>query len=208
VNGRFSQLAISDELTGLYNRRGFLLLGCERMKLARYRNKNLLLLYASLDNLKQINKQFGHPEGDRVLLKTAEIFRNTFRTSDILGRFGGNEFTALVIEEFELATDSISRRLQDNMSELAAANTRYPLSFSVGMTRYVAGAPSSLKTLLAQAKQALAKEKQANASNGGSSTVMFPGSRRDFSKFGFRAPRNSISHRSHGKARNSSGGAL
>ena len=206
---RLSRLAITDELTGLYNRRGFLLLGSEQMKLAQSLKKNLLLFYADLDNLKHINNRFGHAEGDRALLKTSEIFRNTFRNSDLIGRFGGDEFTALVIEEFGQSAENISRRLQDNLAEFAASHTRYPLSLSVGMTRYAAETPASLKKLLAQADQALYKQKEADpASNERNPIVMFPGSPRGFSQFGFRAPGNSISHRTNQKARRSSKVAL
>ncbi len=213
-----SHLAISDELTGLYNRRGFLVLGSERMKLAHGMKKNVLLFFADLDNLKQINDQFGHKEGDQALLKTAEIFRNTFRNSDIIGRFGGDEFTALVIEEYGQTADTICRRLQDNMAELAGNNTQYPLSLSVGMTRYAAemrsslhkllaqaDRASSLHKLLAQADRALHKQKQAShPPTGGNSTVMFPGSRRGFAQYGFRAPGISAPQRLQGKVRKSS----
>ena len=209
MDSELSGFAISDELTGLYNRRGFLLLGGERMKLAHGMKKNVLLFFADLDNLKQIKDQFGQQEGDQALLKTAEIFRNTFRDSDITCRFGRDEFTALVIEEYGQTADRISRRLQKKMAELAANNTQYPLSLSVGMTRYVADMPSSLKKLLTQADQALNKQKRAShASTGGKRPVMFPGSRRGFAQFGFRAPPVSISRRSNGKARKSSREAL
>jgi two-component system cell cycle response regulator len=209
VKSGLSHLAISDELTGLYNRRGFLLLGSERMRLAHGMKKNVLLFFADLDNLKQINDQFGHQEGDQALLKTAEIFRNTFRNSDITGRFGGDEFTALVIEEFGQTADTITRRLQDNMAELAANNTHYPLSLSVGMTRYAAEIRSSLNRLLTQADQALYKQKQASrASTGGNPTVMFPGSRQGFAQYGFRAPGTSMTQRLPGKIRKCSTGAL
>jgi two-component system cell cycle response regulator len=205
MESELSHLAISDELTGLYNRRGFLLLGSERMKLANGMKKNVLLFFADLDNLKQINDQFGHQEGDQALLKTAEVFRNTFRNSDIAGRFGGDEFTALVIEEYGQTADTISRRLQDNMAELAANNTQYPLSLSVGMTRYAAEMRSSLKKLLAQADQALYKQKQAaHPTTTGNPTVMFPGSRSGFAQYGFRAPRTPVPHRLTGKVRKSS----
>jgi len=201
----FSHLAISDELTGLYNRRGFLLLGSERMKLAHGMKKNVLLFFADLDNLNQINDQFGHREGDQALLKTAEIFRNTFRNSDITGRFGGDEFTALVIEEYGQTADTITQRLQHNMAELAANNTQYPLSLSVGMTRYAAEMPSSLKKLLAQADQALYKQRQAShATPGGNPLVMFPGSRRGFAQYGFSAPDIPVSQRLRPKVRKSS----
>lgn len=205
MESELSQLAISDELTGLYNRRGFLLLGSERMKLANGMKKNVLLFFADLDNLKQINDRFGHQEGDQALLKTAEVFRNTFRNSDIAGRFGGDEFTALVIEEYGQTADTISRRLQDNMAELAANNTQYPLSLSVGMTRYAAEMRSSLKKLLAQADQALYKQKQAaHPTTTGNPTVMFPRSHPGFAQYGFRAPRIPVPHRLTGKVRKSS----
>jgi len=207
VESELSHLAISDELTGLYNRRGFLLLGSERMELAHSLKKNVLLFFADLDNLKQINDQYGHQEGDRALLKAAEVFRNTFRNSDIIGRFGGDEFTALVIEDFGHTSDTISRRLQDNMAELSANNTQYPLSLSVGMTRYAAEFRSSLKKLLAQADQALYKQKQVcRDSPSGNPLVMFPVSRHGFFQFGFRAPEASVVHRAQGKSRKSSGG--
>ncbi len=209
MESELSHLAISDELTGLYNRRGFMLLGSERMKLAHGMKKNVLLFFADLDNLKQINDQFGHQEGDQALLKTAEIFRNTFRDSDIIGRFGGDEFTALVLEEYGQTADTISRRLQDNMAELAANNTHYPLSLSVGMTRYAAEMRSSLKRLLAQADQALCKQKHASrASARGNPPVMFPGSRQGFAQRGFRAPGIPVSPRLPGKTRKSSTGTL
>jgi two-component system, cell cycle response regulator len=207
MESELSQLAISDELTGLYNRRGFLLLGSERMKLAHGMKKNVLLFFADLDNLKQINDQFGHQEGDQALLKTAEVFRNTFRNSDITGRFGRDEFTALVIEEYGQTADTISRRLQDNMAELTANNTQYPLSLSVGMTRYAAEMRSSLKKLLAQADQALSKQKQAaHPTTTGNPTVMFPGLRPGFAQYRFRAPGIPVPQRLPGKVRKSSAG--
>jgi len=209
IESELSHLAISDELTGLYNRRGFLLLGSERMKLAHGMKKNVLLFFADLDNLKQINDQFGHSEGDQALLKTAEVFRNTFRNSDITGRFGGDEFTAIVIEEYGQTADTISKRLQDSMAELAANNTQYPLSLSIGMTRYAAEMRSSLKKLLSQADQALYKQKQAShAPATGNPPVMFPGSRRGFAQYGFRAPGISATRRLPPKARKSSTSAL
>jgi two-component system cell cycle response regulator len=209
AESELSHLAISDELTGLYNQRGFLLLGSERMKLAHGMKKNVLLFFADLDNLKQINDQFGHQEGDQALLKAAEIFRNTFRNSDITGRFGGDEFTALVIEEYGQTADTISKRLQENMAQLAANNTQYPLALSVGMTRYAAELPSSLKKMLVHADQALHKQKQASrAPSAGTPIVMFPGSRRGFAQYGFRAPGNSVARRLPGKVRKSSTSAL
>lgn len=205
TKSELSHLAISDELTGLCNRRGFLLLGGERMKLAHLLKRNVLLFFADLDNLKQINEQYGREEGDQALLKTADAFRATFRNTDITARFGGDEFTALVIEDFGRTSETISKRLQNNMAELSANNTHYPLSLTVGMTRYVAEFPSSLKTLLAQADRTLSKQKQASRGcSGANPPVVFPGSRRGFSQFGFRAPESFAPHRPRRKSRKSS----
>lgn len=204
-----SHLAISDKLTGLHNRRGFLLLGSERMKLAHSLNKNVLLFFADLDNLKQINEQYGQQEGDQALLKIAEAFRNTFRHSDITARFGGDEFTALVIEDLGHTSETIAKRLQDNMAELAANNTLYPLSLSVGVTRYAAEFRSSLKNLLAQADQALHNQKRTgHGSTNGNPPVVFPGSRRGFSQAGFRAPDVSTAHRVPAKNKKPSTGTV
>lgn len=205
LQSELSHLAITDELTGLYNRRGFLLFGSERMKMAIGLKKNLLLFFADLDNLKQINDQFGHQEGDQALLKTAEAFRNTFRNSDITARFGGDEFTALVIEDLGHTAETISKRLQENMARLAAGNPQYLLSLSVGMTRYSPETRSSLKKLLAAADQALYKQKQTGRSeSAGGSIVTFPGRGQNHSQCGFRAPGDFCSAPSHEKTRKSS----
>jgi diguanylate cyclase (GGDEF)-like protein len=160
-----ARLAILDDLTGLYNQQGFLLLGSERMKMANGVKKNLLVFFADLDNLREINERFGVQEGDRALVKTGEIFRKTFRNSDLTSRFGGDEFTALVVEDADQSADSIIQRLQENMTHLEATEH---LSLNVGMTRYVSETRASLKKLLAQVAQSqneqlLAKRQGANA---------------------------------------------
>jgi diguanylate cyclase (GGDEF)-like protein len=199
---KLSHFAISDELTGLYNRRGFLLLGSELMRLAQSMKKNVLLFFADVDNLRQINNKYGRREGDQALLKTADVFRNTFRNSDVAARFGGDEFTALVIEDIGQTSVTISDRLQENMAELAADNTQYPLSLSVGMTRYAVEFGSSLKRFIAQADQALYRQKQARRPSAGRTPpVIFPGSRRGFSQLELRAPEASVTHRSDRKSR-------
>jgi two-component system, cell cycle response regulator len=148
-----AHLALTDDLTGLYNQQGFLLLGSERMKMANGIKKNLLVFFADLGNLKEINERFGVQEGDRALVKTGEIFRKTFRNSDLTSRFGGDEFTALVIEDADQSADSIIQRLEENMTHLEATENDYHLSLNVGMTRYVPETRASLKKLLAQAAQ-------------------------------------------------------
>ncbi|HDK16724.1 MAG TPA: PAS domain S-box protein, partial [Nitrospirae bacterium] len=76
-------LSLTDELTGLYNRRGFLTLSSQQLKIANRLNKGVLMLYADLDGMKWINDKFGHKEGDRALIETANILKQVFRESDI-----------------------------------------------------------------------------------------------------------------------------
>src|SRR6185295_16873960 len=86
------QLSLTDELTGLYNRRGLGLLGEQQLKLARRSGRGFVLATIDLDGLKGINDTFGHQEGDVALVQTANILRNTFRSADVLARVGGDEF--------------------------------------------------------------------------------------------------------------------
>ncbi len=168
-------MALCDELTGLYNRRGFLIHGSEYMKRACRLKNDLLVFYADLDNLKQINDEFGHQEGDRALVRVAEVFKSTFRDSDITARFGGDEFTALVIDDFTNGVDTISRRLRRNMADLAASEHRYHLSLSFGTAQYRSESPLPLRKLLGKADRSLYAQKRVHHQRmHGNSVVPFP----------------------------------
>lgn len=91
------ELSLIDELTGLYNRRGFLAMFEQFIKIARRQKNMVFMLYADLDNLKVINDTYGHNEGDMALREVATIFKETFRDSDILARIGGDEFTVVPV---------------------------------------------------------------------------------------------------------------
>jgi PAS domain S-box-containing protein len=105
-------LSLTDELTGLCNRRGFLALAEQHLKLARRLRRSVCLVFADLDDLKQINDTLGHQCGDEALVKTAEVLRETFRHSDILGRLGGDEFMALAMEDSKQTPAKILNRLR------------------------------------------------------------------------------------------------
>jgi len=93
--------AITDELTGVYNRRGFFALAEQQCKLADRTKRRMSLLFLDVDDLKIINDQFGHKTGDQALEDTASILKHTFRKSDIIGRIGGDEFAVLLTEQTE-----------------------------------------------------------------------------------------------------------
>ncbi|MGH7379144.1 MAG: diguanylate cyclase [Candidatus Methylomirabilales bacterium] len=154
-------LAHVDELTGVYNRRGFLTLAKQHLKVARRTKRALWLIFVDLDGFKAINDQFGHREGDLALIKTAEILRKTFRDSDVIARLGGDEFTVLAIHASEDSAEMMTARLQENLRAVnARSGRRYELGFSMGVARFDPKAMGSIEQLLAKADEALYEEKR------------------------------------------------
>lgn len=154
-------MSIMDELTGLYNRRGFFTLCQHQLKLAERTTKDILLLFADLDNMKSINDTLGHQAGDRVLIETADILRDTFRGSDIIGRMGGDEFAVLAFGAPNATSEVLTARLQRNIDILNKRRDRDCLiSLSVGLVRYDSRNPSSLKELLSRADALMYEHKR------------------------------------------------
>ena len=117
-------LSLADELTGLYNRRGFLAFCKQHLNSLHRTNKGVVIVYADLDGLKRINDSFGHKEGDRALIKTAELLKETFRSADVLGRLGGDEFTALAAVEPDGGVEKLISRLEQKFENYNALKTR------------------------------------------------------------------------------------
>jgi diguanylate cyclase (GGDEF)-like protein len=146
-------LALNDELTGLYNRRGFLAAATHQLKLAHRHGEDVLLLFCDVDNLKQINDSFGHHEGDLALVRAAAALKETFRDSDILARFGGDEFAVLASDASIPSRQAIVPRIENILEKANAACMRYRLSFSIGVARFDPHAPVALGELMARADQ-------------------------------------------------------
>jgi two-component system, cell cycle response regulator len=115
-------LAIKDDLTGLYNRRGLYTLAEQQVRVSERGGQGFLVLYADLDGLKGINDTYGHAEGSRAIVGAARALRETLRSSDIVARVGGDEFIALVLDPGPEGADSIDQRLRDRLK--AAARLR------------------------------------------------------------------------------------
>lgn len=159
-------LSIIDDLTGLYNRRGFLTLAQQQIKNAQRGDTKLLLIYADLDKMKQINDNYGHQEGDWALIKVADILRATFRESDIIARLGGDEFTVLATVHPDDDRAELLPRLQNNIKALNEMQARpYEVSLSIGSTCFDPHVDQSLEDRLAQADEALYNEKRAKQQN-------------------------------------------
>jgi diguanylate cyclase (GGDEF)-like protein/PAS domain S-box-containing protein len=154
-------LSLADELTGLYNRRGFLAFSKQLLNSHHRSNKRLAIIYADLDGLKQINDSFGHKEGDRALIKTAELLKESFRSSDVLGRWGGDEFTALAAIELEGGIESLVARLEERFDNYNASHDgTYRLSLSIGVSLVRSEGDQSMEDLMARADAAMYENKR------------------------------------------------
>jgi diguanylate cyclase (GGDEF)-like protein len=155
-------LSLIDDLTGLYNRRGFSELGEQHLKLARRTGRAVLLVYLDLDDLKTINDTLGHQVGDQALIRVADLLRETFRQSDILARIGGDEFAVMALEASEENEAHLIRRLKQRVRELNQGSTApYDLSLSLGAARFPGDGTTRLEELLAQVDGAMYQEKWA-----------------------------------------------
>ena len=156
-------LALTDDLTGLHNRRSFIALATQQLKVTRRKGHELLLCFADVDNLKDINDSYGHAEGDLALVRTAQALQRTFRDSDILARIGGDEFAVLALEASCRDQQLILSRLEQNLLHVNANEPRYRLSVSIGVARLDSKDNLSLGELMAQADQAMYVKKGSRA---------------------------------------------
>lgn len=160
VEAALQNLSLVDELTGLYNRRGFLAVTEQHLAAIRRNKKVPVVLYADLDGLKQINDTMGHQEGDRALITAAEILRDSFRAADIIARLGGDEFVVLAAigrdETAELLTARLEQKFEIHNSR---GDRRYNLSMSVGVVHFNPD-ETSIEEVTAQADRAMYEDKR------------------------------------------------
>ncbi len=146
------QLALTDELTGLYNRRGFLTLADHHLRLAP-RTRGLLLASTEVTGLKEVNETFGRLEGDRAIVAAAAILRETFRASDVVARLGSNDFAVLVLDAAEETEDVIGPRLRTRVKRHNSDHpeNKAPLQLTLGIARYDSASPPIASELVARA---------------------------------------------------------
>jgi diguanylate cyclase (GGDEF)-like protein len=156
---KLRELAITDELTSLLNRRGFMAMATRQLLVAKRQEENIFLIFGDVDNLKWVNDNLGHQAGDQVLIETARLLRQTFRDSDIIARLGGDEFAVLLVDPTDEKT--VMSRLDANMRERnRIAGRSYNLSMSTGMVRYNPEQPQSIEELMSQADTLMYECKQ------------------------------------------------
>ena len=153
-------LSITDPLTGLHNRRGFLFLVEQQLKLAERNKSGMVLFFADLDGLKWINDTLGHEEGDKALIEATTVLKETFRASDIIARLGGDEYSVLTADITEENSEAFTARLQSLIdTRNKKENRRYRLSIRVGCSYYDPENPCSLDELMASADKLMYEQK-------------------------------------------------
>ncbi len=161
-------LSLMDEMTGLYNRRGFLALAEQHFRVANREHCDLVLIFCDLDHLKEINDRYGHREGDRALTVAARILRDSLRATDLVARIGGDEFTILALDTTGTVTANITERLRERFEAHNRTNELpYSLSLCMGVARRDPRSAVSMSDLLAEADRALYEEKWTKQQNGG-----------------------------------------
>ena len=165
-------LSLIDDLTGLYNRRGFLALAEQHLRMIQ-RKGAALLIYLDLDDLKLINDSCGHLEGNRALIVTGNVLRACFRQSDILARLGGDEFCVLMTDAGQDSAQQVRKRLQERADFINALSSwRFRLSLSVGIADVPVVHQPSLDQLLRIADAQMYEEKKKKQLRGSDSPAL------------------------------------
>ena len=154
-------LIITDSLTGLYNRRGFLALAEQQLRIAERTGSRVLLLFADLDGMKWINDHLGHAKGDEALIEGANVLQAVFRESDILARVGGDEFAVLALGSSREDSDILKNRLQQQMDLHNSRGDRdYHLSISIGIAYKESDSSVSIDELMSRADALMYEHKK------------------------------------------------
>jgi len=161
MHERLYKMSLRDELTGLYNRRGFFTLAEHLLKQVKREQDGLYILYADVDGLKDINDTFGHRTGDWALADVAHILKENFRDSDIIARIGGDEFVVMPIGKRGDTIEVIVSRLKKAVELHNVRGSReYKLSISTGVAYFSSWSPCSLDDLLSHAAKSMYQEKK------------------------------------------------
>ena len=161
IEAQLKELSLSDELTGLTNRRGFNLLANQVLTMATRMQLDASLFYIDIDDLKYINDTLGHATGDLAIKDVADFLKSSFRSSDVVTHLSGDEFVILAIQSRESSATMMRKRLQEDIKSHYLLGRSFQLNFSTGVAQYSWKQPKSLDDLMAEADKAMYAAKQA-----------------------------------------------
>ncbi len=161
---RLSRAAFTDALTGLVNRRGFMRDGSRLLGLATRRRQFAVVFFVDVDRLKLVNDTDGHAAGDELLRATAHALQATFRSGDVIGRVGGDEFAVVTLVARADAAAVILRRLARVLTRINSMRATWPIEVSVGVSIYSPEQRECLGGLLDRADQLMYEDKRARRS--------------------------------------------
>jgi len=158
---KLESLSLLDDLTQLYNRRGFLAESQQRLKEACEKRFRVFFLFMDLDNLKWVNDSWGHQKGDQALIQFAAILSDVLRRSDVKGRLGGDEFAVLAEDTEGFTPDMLVDRIQSRVREFnEAKDLPFPLSLSMGISHFDPDHPSTIDELMVRADKLMYEQKR------------------------------------------------
>lgn len=161
VSNEMLQLSVTDDLTGVTNRRGFYLLAESVLLAARRDGLDCLFGFIDVDGLKKVNDHQGHVVGDALIIDVVQVLRATLRTSDVLARLGGDEFCVLTVGA-DTEPAALKARITAAMQHFNDTEVRsYRVSTSIGLMAVPAGDTSTVDELLARADELMYEEKKA-----------------------------------------------
>ena len=163
LTGELGELAVHDALTGLYNRRGVDLMGRRAVTRANHDGNDACALFIDVDGLKSINDGLGHTAGDHVLIDVANVLRDAVRATDIVGRIGGDEFTAVLAGQSAPEAEQLRVRLELAIQSLPSVHS--PASVSIGIATLHRGAAETLDDLIDSADRSMYAVKRQRANS-------------------------------------------
>lgn len=160
-NNVLNRMSMIDELTGVYNRRGFYVSANRILKAAENEGRQAAIIFGDLDNLKKVNDTFGHDDGDYAIVSCAEFLKKSLRTTDVVGRIGGDEFAA-----FAICDDAdIIAQLPTRIKGIAAKHNEvsdkpYNVTVSIGIYPIICSPELNIQEFMDKADNALYEDKK------------------------------------------------
>jgi diguanylate cyclase (GGDEF)-like protein len=161
---RLQKASFTDDLTRLHNRRGFMALAEQQLRVARRHGKDAVVMYVDMNGFKELNDTYGHAVGDKALMEVARLLRNTVRDCDVVARLGGDEFTVLALDADGMGARVIQKRIEEQLALLNASHVLpTTVGVTIGHTRVRPTDPAGLGELLQRADQLLYARKRRRA---------------------------------------------